>query len=94
MDAFLLYAGRVSPDYRLKLLERWNASQLFFLYYAANFCDNSNRRFSKENAARGPDSPAWYRVNGPLRNTPEFAMAFGCKLESFMNPAQKCVLPI
>ncbi|KAH7962534.1 neprilysin-1 [Rhipicephalus sanguineus] len=94
LDAFLLYAGRVSPDYRLKLLERWNASQLFFLYYAANFCDNSNRRFLKENAARGPNSPAWYRVNGPLRNTPEFAMAFGCKPESFMNPVQKCVLSI
>ncbi|XP_075537619.1 membrane metallo-endopeptidase-like 1 [Dermacentor variabilis] len=94
LDAFLLYTGRVSPDYRLKLLERWNASQLFFLYYAANFCDNSNWRYLRENAARGPLSPAWYRVNGPLRNTPEFAMAFGCKPDSFMNPTQKCVLSI
>ncbi|XP_050044871.2 neprilysin-like [Dermacentor andersoni] len=94
LDAFLLYAGRVSPDYRLKLLERWNASQLFFLYYAANFCDNSNWRYLRENAARGPLSPAWYRVNGPLRNTPEFAIAFGCKPDSFMNPTQKCVLSI
>lgn len=94
LDAFLLYAGRVSSDYRLTLLERWNASQLFFLYYAANFCDNSNRRYLRENAARGPHSPAWYRVNGPLRNTPEFAMAFGCKPDSFMNPTQKCMLSI
>ncbi|KAH6940212.1 hypothetical protein HPB50_026334 [Hyalomma asiaticum] len=50
LDAFLLYAARVSPDYRLKVLERWNASQLFFLYYAANFCDNSHRRFLQENS--------------------------------------------
>lgn len=92
LEAFLLYAGRVSPDYRLPLLERWNASQLFFLYYATNYCENSNERFMRRSAAHGPHSPAWYRVNGPLRNTPEFARAFGCRRGSFMNPVEQCAV--
>ncbi|KAK8785131.1 hypothetical protein V5799_008504 [Amblyomma americanum] len=92
LDAFMLYANRVSADYRLTLLERWNASQLFFVFYAANFCEKSHPRFLRETAAQGPRSPAWYRVNGPLRNAPEFAEAFGCTRGSFMNPLQKCIL--
>ncbi|XP_075723762.1 phosphate-regulating neutral endopeptidase PHEX-like [Rhipicephalus microplus] len=79
LDAFLLDSGRVAPDYRLALLEHWNASQLFFVSYAANMCENGNQRFLRKMAAQGPHSPAWFRVNGPLRNSLEFARAFGCK---------------
>ncbi|KAH7964391.1 hypothetical protein HPB51_027369 [Rhipicephalus microplus] len=79
LDAFLLDSGRVAPDYRLALLEHWNASQLFFVSYAANMCENGNQRFLRKIAAQGPHSPAWFRVNGPLRNSLEFARAFGCK---------------
>ncbi|KAL3222390.1 hypothetical protein MRX96_028418 [Rhipicephalus microplus] len=92
LDAFLLDSGRVAPDYRLALLEHWNASQLFFISYAANMCENGNQRFLRKMAAQGPHSPAWFRVNGPLRNSLEFARAFGCKVGSFMNPADKCAL--
>ncbi|XP_065296389.1 phosphate-regulating neutral endopeptidase PHEX-like isoform X1 [Dermacentor albipictus] len=92
LDAFLLDSRRVAADYRLALLERWNASQLFFVSYAANLCENCNQRFLRKMAAQGPHSPAWFRVNGPLRNSPEFARAFGCKAGSFMNPAGKCAL--
>ncbi|CAN7997342.1 unnamed protein product [Ixodes hexagonus] len=92
LEAFLLLASRVSPDYRLRLLEQWTASQLFFVFYAANFCENSDRRFLRRIAAGGPRSPAWFRVNGPLRNLPEFQRAFGCKLGSLMNPPIQCAL--
>ncbi|KAK8779984.1 hypothetical protein V5799_018676 [Amblyomma americanum] len=92
MDAFLLDTRRVAPDYRLVPLERWNASQLFFVSYAANLCEKSNQRLLRKIAAQGPHSPAWFRVNGPLRNSAEFARAFGCKAGSFMNPPKKCGL--
>ncbi|XP_064454953.1 neprilysin-2-like [Ornithodoros turicata] len=88
--AFQLYSSRVSPHYRLRLLEHLNVNQLFFVYYAVSFCENSNRRFLRKEAAQGPHSPAWYRVNGPLRNMPEFARAFSCRPGSFMNPNVKC----
>ncbi|CAN7987876.1 unnamed protein product, partial [Ixodes pacificus] len=91
-EAFLLLASRVSENYRLRLVERWSTSQLFFVYYAAGFCENSNRRFLRKMAAQGPSSPAWFRVNGPLRNMPEFVQAFGCKPNFFMNQAPKCAL--
>ncbi|KAG0413977.1 hypothetical protein HPB47_008880 [Ixodes persulcatus] len=91
-EAFLLLASRVSENYQLRLVERWSTSQLFFVYYAAGFCENSNRRFLRKMAAQGPSSPAWFRVNGPLRNMPEFVQAFGCKPNFFMNQAPKCAL--
>lgn len=93
LKVFLLYASRVSPNYRLRLLEHLNASQLFFILYAANFCENNNRRFLRRSAAHGPNSPAWFRVNGPLRNMPEFARSFNCKPNAFMNPLNRCSLP-
>ncbi|KAH7962038.1 neprilysin-2 [Rhipicephalus sanguineus] len=92
LDAFVLFARRVAPDYRLALLEHWDVGQLFFVYYAANHCENSNERFLRRMAALGPHSTAWFRVNGPLRNAPEFAQAFGCKPGTFMNPVDQCVL--
>ncbi|KAK8770353.1 hypothetical protein V5799_013187 [Amblyomma americanum] len=92
MDAFLLFARRLATDYRVALLEHWDVSQLFFVYYAAYYCENSNRRFLRKMAAQGPHSPAWFRVNGPLRNMPEFALAFGCKPGSFMSPLKRCAL--
>ncbi|KAH7965480.1 hypothetical protein HPB49_008369 [Dermacentor silvarum] len=92
LDAFVQFARLVAPDYRLALLEHWDAGQLFFVYYAANHCENSNQRFLRRMAAQGPHSTAWFRVNGPLRNVPEFALAFDCRPGSFMNPVDKCVL--
>ncbi|KAH6939836.1 hypothetical protein HPB50_021881 [Hyalomma asiaticum] len=92
LDAFVRFARRVAPDYRLTLLEHWDVGQLFFVYYAANHCENSNQRFLRRIAARGPHSTAWFRVNGPLRNAPEFAQSFGCRSGSFMNPVDKCAL--
>ncbi|KAG0425732.1 hypothetical protein HPB47_027110, partial [Ixodes persulcatus] len=52
LEAFLLLASRVSSNYRLRLLEHWTTSQLFFVFYAANFCENSDRRFLRR---RPPD---------------------------------------
>ncbi|CAN7997998.1 unnamed protein product [Ixodes pacificus] len=92
LEAFLLLASRVSSNYRLRLLEHWTTSQLFFVFYAANFCENSDRRFLRRLVAHGPNSPAWFRVNGPLRNFPEFQKAFGCRRGLFMNPSNQCTL--
>ncbi|BFZ14192.1 hypothetical protein BsWGS_17231 [Bradybaena similaris] len=37
-------------------------------------------------------SPVEFRVNGPLRNLEDFATAFGCPADSYMNPPNKCKL--
>ncbi|KAH9361549.1 hypothetical protein HPB48_001349 [Haemaphysalis longicornis] len=69
-----------------------NAPRLFFVHYAASLCENISPRLARWNTANGLRSPAWFRVNGPLRNMPQFANAFGCRPKAFMNPTRKCLL--
>ncbi|EFX63907.1 hypothetical protein DAPPUDRAFT_267439 [Daphnia pulex] len=37
-------------------------------------------------------SPGKYRANGVLQNSPTFSQFFNCRLDSPMNPANKCQL--
>ena len=39
-----------------------------------------------------PYPPPKVRLNGMLKNTQEYAVAFNCKAGSKMNPRKKCVL--
>ncbi|CAN7987168.1 unnamed protein product, partial [Ixodes hexagonus] len=70
-----------------------SSEQLFFTYYAMNFCENHNPKFLEHVLKFSDTSPGWYRVNGPLRHMREFAAAFRCSKGSFMNPGRKCEPP-
>ncbi len=41
-------------------------------------------------AATDPHSPGKYRVNGVVRNMPEFSKAFGCKEGAPISPKTRC----
>ncbi|KAH9368842.1 hypothetical protein HPB48_004341 [Haemaphysalis longicornis] len=86
VPAFEAYRAYLTADFRLMTAADLNSRQLFFVYYAASHC-------ADETVAplRGR-SPARLRVNGPLRNMPEFAEAFKCPVGSFMNPTKVCAL--
>ncbi|XP_064469277.1 neprilysin-like [Ornithodoros turicata] len=71
-------------DYRLLTAQDLSSRQLFFIYYASSFCET-------EDVSRTGTSGR-LRVNGPLRNMPEFAEAFKCPPGSFMNPTKVCAL--
>ncbi|KAH8023719.1 hypothetical protein HPB51_015259 [Rhipicephalus microplus] len=84
VPAFEAYRAYLTADFRLQTAADLNSRQLFFVYYAASHC--------ADEAPRRGRSPARLRVNGPLRNMPEFADAFKCPVGSFMNPTKVCAL--
>ncbi|CAN8000518.1 unnamed protein product [Ixodes hexagonus] len=90
--AFLRYATHTKKNERLPKLENLTPRQLFFVEYARNFCEVNNDTYLDRVLDEGRVSPAWYRVNGPLRNFRPFADAFMCKPNTFMNPVHRCSL--
>ncbi|KAH7952491.1 hypothetical protein HPB52_023817 [Rhipicephalus sanguineus] len=84
VPAFEAYRAYLTADFRLQTAADLNSRQLFFVYYAASHCADETPRRGR--------SPARLRVNGPLRNMPEFADAFKCPVGSFMNPTKVCAL--
>jgi endothelin-converting enzyme/putative endopeptidase len=64
--------------------------QRFFLGFAQVWCENSTDAERLRRAKGDPHSPGRYRVNGTIRNMPEFAEAFQCKAGQFMAPAKRC----
>ncbi|KAK8759188.1 hypothetical protein V5799_003174 [Amblyomma americanum] len=89
--AFLAEALQGSSAFRLAGALSYTHEQLFFLYYAFGHCENNNPDFLAKWMTQGSESPAWYRVNGPLRHFKPFANAFNCPEGSFMNPVKKCI---
>ena len=66
--------------------------QLFFLSFAQGWCQRMRPAFAHTALLVDVHSPAVPRVNGPLRNLPEFAEAFSCPAHSDMNPSKRCTL--
>jgi putative endopeptidase len=62
-------------------------AQQFFVGFAQAWCANYRPEALRLLVATNPHSPPRYRVNGPLSNLPEFALAFQCKEGSAMVPA-------
>jgi predicted metalloendopeptidase len=53
--------------------------QLYFVAYAQAWCTVATPEWEKVQVKSDPHSPARFRVNGPVRNLPEFARAFQCE---------------
>ena len=69
--------------------------QVFFVSYAHNWCTVRTPQYVQRQINTDPHSPAEWRVNGPLRNTPMFADAFGCAVGGdFMAPGggERCTV--
>jgi predicted metalloendopeptidase len=69
-----------------------NANQLFFLAFAQSWCQLTRPQYQLELLKSDTHAPSHVRVTASLRNSNEFAAAFGCPLGSPMNPRQKCTI--
>lgn len=85
------YAYTKTSDFKDgKVINGFTPAQRFFIAYAQLWKINYTPEEMKNRIANDPHSPGMYRVNGPLKNCPEFFEAFSIPEGSKMrNPLQK-----
>jgi putative endopeptidase len=87
--AYHAYA-RTNEYQQGKLRNGFTPAQRFFIAYAQLWKINYTQQEMKNRIANDPHSPGMYRVNGPLKNCPEFFETFSVKEGSIMrNPPEK-----
>ena len=72
------------------VIDGYTPEQRFFLGFARISCQNMTDAEALRRATHDPHSANRFRVNGPLRNMPEFGKAFGCASGTPMAPADRC----
>lgn len=83
--AFLADAKRKNISLSAKQ-DGYTPAQQFFLAHAQNWCGSTRPESERLQVQTDPHSPRQFRVNGVVRNMPEFGEAFGCKVGTPMNP--------
>jgi len=73
-----------------KTIDGYSPDQRYFLGFARVWCENITPETERINVRTDPHSPGRWRVNGVVRNMPEFQKAFGCKPGTPMAPANAC----
>jgi putative endopeptidase len=68
----------------------FTAEQQFFLSFAQLQCANLSDEALKQQLASDPHSPPKFRVNGVVRNLPQFAQAFSCAADAPLAPTDRC----
>ncbi|KAG0195124.1 hypothetical protein BGX33_004180, partial [Mortierella sp. NVP41] len=76
-------------NFKLPGLEKYTLEQLFFISYGRLWCQNRRPEAAVQQIRADPHSPSKWRINGAIQNSPEFAKAFKCKIDTPMNPAKK-----
>jgi endothelin-converting enzyme/putative endopeptidase len=68
----------------------YTPAQQFFLAFGQNWCGELRPQRARMQVQTDPHSPQEFRVNGVVRNMPEFGQAFGCKQGQPMQPENMC----
>lgn len=87
--AFLEDARRKSLNLDRKQ-DGYTPAQQFFLAFGQNWCGSMRPEREAMQVQTNPHSPMQFRVNGVVRNMPEFGQAFGCKKGQPMDPDNMC----
>jgi len=87
--AFHAYRA-LTKDQAEKVADGLSEDQQFFLSVGQIWCSKQHDEWARMATQIDPHSPPRWRVNGSLRNVPEFAQAFSCQPGSTMNPEKKC----
>jgi len=85
-----LMAMRETPAAKSGKIDGFTPEQRFFLGFGQVWCENRSDEVARLLALTNPHSPGRYRVNGVLRNMPEFDQAFSCKAGQPMAPPNQC----
>jgi len=74
----------------LQNLDGLSPEQRFFLAFAETQCGNVTDQTARNRLLTDPHSPGRWRVNGTVRNMPEFQKAFACKATDPMVSPHPC----
>jgi endothelin-converting enzyme/putative endopeptidase len=89
--AFMALMQRLSNgSEKSSLIDGFTPEQRFFISHGQGWCRNSSDEVLRLNAQTDPHSTPKFRVNGVLRNMPEFQKAFACKTGTPMAPEKRC----
>lgn len=88
MLAFLRHAEETHQQ--AQNAEGFTPEQRFYISYGQGWCENDTPELLRLQAQTNPHSPVKYRVNGVVRNLPEFQKAFSCKVWTPMAPEKRC----
>jgi putative endopeptidase len=73
-----------------KPIDGMTPEQRYFLSFGQIWCENSTPESLRLHTQTDPHSPGRFRVNGVVRNMPEFQNAFACKAGQPMVAANAC----
>jgi putative endopeptidase len=88
--ALLADAKRKDIHLDQKAQDGYTPVQQFFLAFGQNWCGSLRPQRERLQVQTDPHSPEQFRVNGVVRNMPEFGEAFGCKKGQPMEPENAC----
>ena len=71
-------------------IDDFTEEQRLFLGWGQVWCQNVTDQFARLQALTNEHSLGKYRVNGVVRNMPEFRRAWGCKAGAPMAPENAC----
>jgi endothelin-converting enzyme/putative endopeptidase len=86
----LAYAAFEADKSRGAGSQGFSAEQEFFLSFAQLWCSQVSDQAAAQLSAYDPHSPPKFRVNGVVRNLPEFAQAFACPAGAPLAPSDPC----
>jgi putative endopeptidase len=77
--ALMALASSMSKEQAARKIDGYTAEQRFFLSFGQVWCSNDREEAQRLQVQVDPHSPARFRVNGVVQNSPEFQKAFSCK---------------
>lgn len=90
--AFLAYRKLREGADKAYRAEGLTEDQQFFVAVGQAWCSKYRDAEAQRRLTTDPHSPPRWRVNGSLRNLPQFAQAFGCKAGAPMAPTDACTI--
>jgi len=90
--ALSAYRALRAPAKDTVVADGFTEDQQFFLAFGQAWCEKARPEYEKLLATVDVHSPAKWRINGAVSDTPDFAKAFSCKAGSKMRPKNACVV--
>ncbi|MBK9031517.1 MAG: M13 family metallopeptidase [Myxococcales bacterium] len=90
--AFLAYRALRAGADKAYVADGLTEDQQFFVAVGQAWCAQARDEEALRLLTVDPHAPPKWRVNGALRNLPQFAAAFGCPAGAAMAPTQACAI--